>query len=242
MTGAQPSLNILGRPVSVVAFDLDDTLWDEHHATDRAARALYDDWHLDTRVSFEAFRLDWKRLSTEQFDAFTRGEISHLEQRRQRVRGMRELLGLPHDEAQLKRSLSLYQETYETFWTPFPESLPVLTEFRSRGLGIGLITNGDGTQQRAKLARMGLTDSFDWILISGDVGVAKPDPRIFRELMTRSGASAERILFVGDRLDKDVLPARQLGMSALQIDHGGQGGPASGAIRSLTDLLSLSPE
>lgn len=237
MTHSAQTWETSPRSLRAIGFDLDDTLWDESRATACAARALHSRHGGD--VAFEPFLAHWRRLSTRHFDAFARGEISHLEQRRRRVREILDVVGVPADPEGIDGLCTLYQEAYEAAWTPFPDALPVLAGLRSRGFPLALVTNGDGTQQRKKLARMGLTDAFDWILISGEVGVAKPDPRIFETLLVRSGRAPGEFLFIGDRPDKDVLPARALGLEALQIDRKSPTPVPPGVIRSLTDVLAL---
>jgi putative hydrolase of the HAD superfamily len=120
------------------------------------------------------------------------------------------------------RSIEHYVQLYEAGWTAVPEAVPTLQRLAGLGLGLAIVTNGDGVQQRAKLERMGLRPWIDWVLVSGEVGAAKPSPVIFQRLLADSGARPAAILFVGDRRDKDVDPAREMGMSALQIDHYGR--------------------
>lgn len=223
--------------IRVIGFDLDDTLWDESRATAAAARALHDRFGGD--LAFDVFLAHWRRLSSHHFDAFARGEISHLEQRRRRVREALALVGTTPDPAEVDHLCAAYQEAYERVWTPAPDASHVLGTLRARGFSLALITNGEGHQQRRKLARMGLADGFDWILVSGEVGVAKPDPRIFEALLRLSHCQPSEVLFIGDRLDKDVLPARALGLAALQIDPTAPDPVPPGVIRSLSDLLGL---
>lgn len=204
--------------IDVVAFDLDDTLWVEARAQAYAMAELHRAWAVDAPLA--AFTDVWRKASGRLFDAYTAGRMSHAEQRLARVRELLGAFGQPTDDATVASWTSRYVELYRAAWEPLPDALVALERLRALGVGLAVVTNGDGPMQRAKLGSMGLLPRFDWVVISGEVGAAKPDPAIFEHLIRVSGAAADRILFVGDRLDKDVLPARAMGMAALHMDHG----------------------
>ena len=206
--------------IDTVAFDLDDTLWLESRAQERAVETLHREWEVEH--PFEAFWSFWREVSGRLFDAYTAGELSHGEQRRGRIRELRRKFGQPAEESDVEHWTRRYIELYQSAWQPVPDAIPVLERLRGMGVGLAVVTNGDGRMQRDKLTRMDLLSRFDWVVISGEVGAAKPDPVIFEHLLAVSGRTPDRFLFVGDRRDKDVDPARRMGMTALQIDHEGR--------------------
>jgi putative hydrolase of the HAD superfamily len=73
---------------------------------------------------------------------------------------------------------------------------------------------------RETLARDGLDRYFDVWAISAEVGVDKPDPRIFEHALTEAGVSPERSVMVGDRLDNDIAAAKRHGMRAVWLLRG----------------------
>jgi len=201
----------------LVGFDLDDTLWDETRAQNAAMAELHAAWQLAEPI--DAFYRRWRSVSSRHFDAYTRGELTIDGQRRRRIADIRAAFALATTEADLDAWTARYRELYEAHWQPYPDAAAVLARVRALGLRTGLITNGDGVQQRRKLERMGLVDGLDWIVISGEVGAAKPDRRVFDRLLEVSGVAPDEVLFVGDRRDRDVEPARAAGMTALLVDH-----------------------
>ena len=68
---------------------------------------------------------------------------------------------------------------------------------------LGMVTNGYSDSQRGRLAAAGWGDRFDPLLISEEVGVAKPDPRIFQLALDQLGLGAADALYVGDSLSHD---------------------------------------
>ena len=60
---------------------------------------------------------------------------------------------------------------------------------------------------------------FDWVLGSADVGVQKPNPAFFQAMIHQSGFNPEDILFVGDSMRLDIVPALECGIRAVLIDR-----------------------
>jgi HAD superfamily hydrolase (TIGR01509 family) len=82
---------------------------------------------------------------------------------------------------------------------------------------LGLVTNGAPSVQHAKLAGTTLSRYLKAIVISCEIGIPKPDPRIFELALERLGVPAEEAAMVGDSRPRDVAGARAAGMRAIQI-------------------------
>ena len=127
----------------------------------------------------------------------------------------------------------------------FPEARACLDAWRNAGLRLGLVTNGDATQQRDKIERHGLAAYFDVIVIEGEFGAGKPDASVYRHALETLGAAAAATCMVGDHLDFDVAGAQALGMHGIWVDRTGTGLPPNCLVRphsiitSLTELTSL---
>src|SRR5262249_30103325 len=81
----------------------------------------------------------------------------------------------------------------------------------SRDYRLGLLAN-QKRDIRQSLIRDGILGYFDVTAISGEVGFEKPDVRLFESVLAETGVPPEASVHVGNRLDKDVRPARALGM------------------------------
>lgn len=88
---------------------------------------------------------------------------------------------------------------------------------RRAGLIVGVAGNQPATVEQM-LAAEGL--EADFVASSAAWGVAKPDPAFFDRLIAEAQVPAECILYVGDRLDNDILPARAIGMHTAFIRRG----------------------
>ena len=121
------------------------------------------------------------------------------------------------DDAEADRRYEVFLAGYEQAWRLFPDVLPVLGMLAGRPLGI--ITNGDPGQQRSKLERMGIAPRFAVVVISGETGVAKPEPGIFTEACRRAGTAPGLCWYVGDRLETDAVAATAAGMHGVWINR-----------------------
>jgi putative hydrolase of the HAD superfamily len=125
-------------------------------------------------------------------------------------------------------------------WRLFPDAVPALEALRRRGLRLALVTNGDARFQREKIARWGLARFFDCIVIEGEFGCGKPDPRVFRHALASLGVEPARAWMVGDSLAWDVAGARAVGLRAAWLDRAGGGLPAGARVVPDRVLHSLS--
>lgn len=101
----------------------------------------------------------------------------------------------------------------------YPETLEVLEALQGR-VALGVISNGPGEIQWAKLEKFDLKRHFDAVVISGDVGVEKPEESIFRLALERLGAAARESAHVGDDPEADVLGAVEAGLTAFWVNRG----------------------
>jgi putative hydrolase of the HAD superfamily len=94
-----------------------------------------------------------------------------------------------------------------------------------------LLTNGGSKGQRLKIDRFDLAPLFDAILIEGEVGFGKPDPRIYTQALAAVNVAAEEAWMVGDNFEWDVAGPQREGIAGIWIDAHGRGVPAGQAVR-----------
>ena len=100
-----------------------------------------------------------------------------------------------------------------------PDVMPCLRELTGRGYRLAVVANQPRSVRDA-LRRDGLDGFFDAWAISEELGVEKPDPRIFEHALTQTGVTPQRAVMVGDRLDYDIVPARAAGMRGVWVLRG----------------------
>lgn len=217
--------------LSAVVFDLDDTLLDHTSAAD-AAVASWASEHAG-RAADPSVR--WAELAATHFTRYQRRELTFAEQRRARVR---DFLERDLDDPEADRVFADYLARYEAAWRAYDDAVPALRRARAVGLRVGVLTNGDAEQQRAKVDRVGLAGHLDVLVASSDLPAGKPDPAAFRHAADLLGAAPEDTLMVGDSLADDVRGALAAGLQAVLLDrHNRHPSVALRRITSLDELL-----
>lgn len=128
-------------------------------------------------------------------------------------------------------------------WRFYADVEPALRGLRARGLKLGVVSNWD-TRLRRICAGLGLDGLVDFVVISAEVGVRKPDARIFEVALGKAGVAPHEALHVGDLPDEDLEGARRAGVRGVLIDREkritGVEAPAGvPVVRSLNDLGPL---
>jgi len=118
-------------------------------------------------------------------------------------------------------SRTFFGEIYQRFaqadvWRIYDDVLPALDQLSAQGLRLAVISNWD-ERLRDVLRCLALDARFETIVVSFEVGHAKPHPAIFAEATARLGLPANRILHIGDSAEADLHGARDSGLQALQI-------------------------
>lgn len=200
---------------------------------------LYDD-----RVYAEA----WRRALREEGAVFTDLEFDeeYASCRRDQNRSFRKrlaerFLGPDADVDALEKVAARY-------WNYPPGALhpdvrPCLEALTARGFRLGIIAN-QPSQVRSAMVRDGLVGFFEVWGVSDDLGLQKPDPKLFTHALQTAGVEPGRAVMVGDRLDYDVRPAARAGMRTVWVLRGEapdeptpeQLAEADAAIRDLTEL------
>jgi putative hydrolase of the HAD superfamily len=206
-----------------VLFDLDGTLMDHDAARAAGLQAHLNGWLPDLGAD-EMARLakEWQRLEALHYDEYARGECTFVEQRRRRVRGMHAALGHePTQELTADAWFEGYLRGYRAAWRAFDDVFPVLAALAAAhpSVALGVVTNGEGKPQRAKLAAIGLSERFRMVVASGEEGVAKPEAEIFALACERLGIEREQTAHVGDRLDLDAEGAAAAGLHGIWLDR-----------------------
>jgi HAD superfamily hydrolase (TIGR01509 family) len=117
-------------------------------------------------------------------------------------------------------------------------SLEAVGAFRARGLRLGVVSNAEGNVAR-DLDRAGYRGMFETVVDSHLVGVAKPDPAIFRIATERMGVPPDSVIYLGDRPRIDVAGARNAGLVPVLLDrHDLYPDAQSPRLRALADLLA----
>jgi putative hydrolase of the HAD superfamily len=236
-----------GQVISVVLFDLDDTLFAHRRAVEDGVVAHLHTIGLggaDTDHAAEAAR--WSALEEEHYTRYLRGELDYLAQRRARASDFVAPYGVEFDsDAAAEQWFETYLTQYRAAWRLHSDALPALealSDFR-----LGIITNGVTHFQQPKLDALGITRFFEHVITSGDFGAVKPDPSIFLHACSVFGIAPGDAAYVGDRLHTDAIGAANAGLLGVWLNR--DTGPsdadlaevAASGVRVIESLADLPP-
>lgn len=146
-------------------------------------------------------------------------------------------------------AVGAYHDTKYRSLFPFRDVPEVLAQLSARtDLKIGVITEGLEIKQAEKLVRLGLTKwvARDAIFISDQIGISKPNRKLYLRACHETGVRPEEAMYVGDHPENDIAPAKAIGMVAVR--HRWQGGKhaheegsvkADYEIRGFQDLVPI---
>jgi putative hydrolase of the HAD superfamily len=114
-----------------------------------------------------------------------------------------------------------YHDTKTRLLEPFEDGSEVLRRLAQTDLTLGIITEGLEVKQAEKLVRLRLLDYFQQraIFISHQVGISKPNPKLYQRACTDLNLRPSECVYVGDNPVMDVDPANEIGMITVQVQR-----------------------
>ena len=213
------------KKIKAVLFDLGETLFNFGQINTKSlfqegARLSYDflrskdqpvgNFHFYCWRNLIAIRLRcWlSNITGKDFDALTLLKKLHIPK------------GFELDEQQWRHLAWLWYEPLSRVCRPEADIKKTLTKLADSGIKLGIVSNTfiNASTLDKQLELFGILDFFDFRLYSYEVDFRKPDVRIFKLAAEKAEEKLRNIMYVGDRLDKDVEPSLKLGMTAVLKD------------------------
>ena len=198
-----------------ILFDADDTLF--HFDAFGGLRLMFSRYDVDfAEQDYQTYQSLNKLLWVD----YQNGHIGAQQVQRQRFQTWAEKLQIPAHELN-----SAYLAAMAEICTPLDGAVSLLGSLRGKAR-LGIITNGFTELQQARLERTGLTHHFDVLVISEQVGIAKPHREIFEHALTLMGDPArDQVLMVGDNPDSDILGGINAGLDTCWVNLDGRATP-----------------
>lgn len=191
-----------------VLFDADDTLF-------------HFDAYLGLKLTFSSYGIEfnenhyqeYQKINKPLWTEYQNGNITARELQLKRFQGWASQLNIsPHDLNQA------FLTTMADICQPIEGAVDLLDDLKGK-MKLGIITNGFTELQQARLNRTGLSNHFDVVVISEEIGIAKPHPGIFNHALKIMGEpSRDRVLMVGDTLETDILGGMNAGVDTCWIN------------------------
>ena len=225
-----------------IFLDFDDTLHDFRGAYDRAfargaamvcAAAMVDAAELQRRCQ-APWAASW--------EDFVGGRCDETGLWSARTASVLEQAGLARDHPAGRDFTDRYVAAMRAELRLFPDTaaaLDLVETVRPRPR-LGILTNGPRSVQRERIGHLGLAARVDFIVVSGELGTAKPDPLFFQTALGLAGCTAADAVMIGDNPVADIAGAKAAGLRAVWLDRAGDGwsGPDPGPDIACGDLVA----
>ncbi len=224
-------------------FDFDHTLFDSDASESLAFAAALES--NDVVASGDLLAIDqifstYAVINRHLWDDVEAGRRSPNEVRELRFVRLATDAGLDVDPSELAAS---FTAGMQEFGELYPGALDVIGALRERG-PVALVTNAISEIQRRRIERVGLAEAFDAVVISSEIGMAKPSPGIFQHTFSMlDGLDPKSTLMVGDSLTSDMAGGLAAGLATCWYNPKGKAGhedvPVDHEVQRLDQLLDL---
>lgn len=208
--------------IKVVAFDLDDTLY---NATELSWEARISG--LKAMIK-KGLNIELKKASlilneiVKEYGSNNSNHYNIFIRRINRFEPQIEFISTSQKNMYVTTAVMAYHEQKIKMIEPFEDVIPCLSEIKEMGMKTAIISDGIPMKQYEKILRLGIDDFVDLVVISDEVGVRKPNPKLFEYCLKKFGISGEESVYIGDNPVKDLIPARMNGMFSVYIHRGGK--------------------
>lgn len=222
------------KPVRAVLFDLDDTLFDHSHCAGAAlagVRRMHPSFIAVDETEFE--RRHAEILEVLHLDVLA-GKIDLDAARVERFRRLFRAAGHDADPELASRTARAYRDGYIAARRAVAGAEALLRGIRAYA-PVVVVSNNLLFEQQQKLRECGLERYVDVLVVSEEVGVSKPHPRIFAVALERAGCRPDEAVMVGDSWVNDIEGARRAGIRAIWFSRAGTA-PIDPSVEVLTSL------
>ena len=208
-----------------VLFDIDDTLFS---TTQFAKVARANAVQAMVRVGLDLPEAQVLRELEEVLAEFSSNYDHHFDQLLRRLRP--KALETVNPALIVAAGVAAYHDTKFRELKPFEDVIPLLDALKKAGVVTGIITHGWTIKQAEKIVRLGLVPHLDKraVFISDQLGISKPNPKIYALALRDLELEASEAMYVGDSPSHDVTPPKSLGMKAVWARRASRFHPAVG--------------
>jgi putative hydrolase of the HAD superfamily len=146
------------------------------------------------------------------------------------------------DYKKLAYAIVAYRQARIGFLHPYPKAKPTLIKLKEKGLKLAIVSDAPKLKAWIRLVTMKIDDFFDVVVGLEDTGMTKPSPLPFNAALKELNVKPEECLMVGDRPERDMKGARDLGMKTCFASYGFEGnaeGKWDYKINEISELVDI---
>ncbi len=196
-----------------IFFDLDNTLWDFTESSKKSLKQIYDKYDLKNKFeTFENFYQEYEKLNSKLWKLYRENNISKETLSIRRFALVNDAVGNP------KYTPDYFNREYLANTTQniqLMDGAIDLLHYLSKKYKIHVITDGFLEVQIIKMQVSKINSFINEVIAAEDIGVLKPDKRLFEHALKQAGSTKENSIVVGDDYENDILGAKNAGIDQI---------------------------
>jgi len=209
-------------PIKLIGFDLDDCLFDSTGLSDRARVKGIDAMiNLGLKIEREeAIRIVYDIVQEygSNFSKHYNFFIRRLNQLNDNI----EFIRYNDRYKFIAAAVMAYHQEKVNSIRLYDDVEICLKRLKDLAIKTAIITDGVPIKQYEKILRLKIENMFDLIIISDEIGIKKPNPELFNYWLKKFGVSGQEVIYIGDRIDKDIVPANLNHIHSVYLHRGGK--------------------
>ena len=206
--------------VKIVGFDLDDCLF---NSTKLSENARVKGLEAMIRLGLDIHKDEGIKLLQEVVQEYGSNSSRHFDFFLRRLNEL-ENISIPLSEQYqyIAAAVIAYHKEKIKSIKLYDDVEPSFKKLKEMNLKIAIISDGLPVKQYEKIIRLNLIHLVDHIIISDEIGVRKPNPRLFDYCLKKFNIKYDEMIYVGDNLEKDIIPAKMNNIISIYIHRGGK--------------------
>lgn len=218
--------------------DLDDTVYDFSAASRESFLETYELLHYERYFdSFEHYLTIYEPYNLELWRIYGEGKITKEELNRRRYSHPLEVVGV-QDQTLADTFCREALGRIPTKGNLVPGAIELLEYLRPK-YNLYILSNGFKELQSRKMQTAGIDKYFKAIILSEDIGVNKPDSRLYEHAMRKTSSNPQESLMIGDMFDTDIVGAANFGMDSMYYNPKGKSGHPFAPTYEVRHLLDI---
>jgi putative hydrolase of the HAD superfamily len=220
--------------VKDIFFDLDHTLWDFDKNSMLAFKRVFKKFKIT--IEFDAFLKIYEPINLEYWKKYREDKVSKENLRRGRLIDSFNFFDLIFTTEKIDEIADAYIQELPFDNHLFEGAVEIL-DYLILKYKLHIITNGFEEVQHKKLKNSGIDHYFSTVTTSEEVGLKKPNPKVFLTALNKANSFPTQSVMIGDSLEADILGANNIGMQTIFYNYRNES--ISKKIKSIDSLLEI---
>jgi len=220
--------------VKDIFFDLDHTLWDFDKNSMLAFKRVFKKFKIT--IEFDTFLKIYEPINVEYWKKYRKDKVSKESLRRGRLIDSFNYFDLIYSTEKIDEIADAYIQELPFDNHLFEGAVEIL-DYLILKYKLHIITNGFEEVQHKKLKNSGIDHYFSTVTTSEEVGLKKPNPKVFLTALNKANSFPTQSVMIGDSLEADILGANNIGMQTIFYNYRNES--ISKKIKSIDSLLEI---